>query len=172
MATSQSFAIGRDLHQGAPDVSVIGLGVGDSDAEMLACAEVGITGFVTPHASLEELVAVVKKVAQGEAIYSPQLAGRLVRRLAALSADQQPAPPQVPLTIREREIAALLEQHLSNKEIATTLGIEVATVKNHIHNLLHKLNVRRRFEAVQVLSRERRTLANPSIVGRGGPKLS
>jgi two-component system nitrate/nitrite response regulator NarL len=60
------------------------------------------------------------------------------------------------LTSREREIAALIERHLSNKEIACALGIEVATVKNHVHNLLQKLSVHRRSEAAALFNRERR----------------
>lgn len=163
MANTQSFAIGRNLHQSVPEVSVIGLGVGEAHAEMIACAEVGITGFVTPDASMEELVSVVKQVAQGQAIYSPQLAAGIVRRLATLSADQQPVSPQADLTRREREIAALIGQDLSNKEIANALGIEVATVKNHVHSLLQKLSVSRRSEAVACLTRHRRTLGIASF---------
>jgi DNA-binding NarL/FixJ family response regulator len=159
MATRHSLTIGRDLQRSAPGVSVIGLGVGETEAEMLACAEVGITGFVSHQASLEELIAVMKSAAQGEAICSPQLAGRLVRRLAALSAERPLESPQVRLTSRERQIAALIERNLSNKDIANTLGIEVATVKNHVHSLLQKLSVHRRSEAVALLGRERRLIA-------------
>jgi len=156
MAAADSLAIGRNLQHGAPDISIIGLGVGESDAEMLACAEVGITGFVTPQASIDDLIDVVQRVAQGEAVCSPRLAGRLVRRLAALSADRhQPDSPQR-LTGREHEIADLIGRHFSNKDIASALGIEVATVKNHVHNLLQKLAVHRRSEAVALLNRERR----------------
>jgi len=63
------------------------------------------------------------------------------------------------LTIREREIAVLIQRDQSNKEIATGLGIEVATVKNHVHNLLEKLNVHRLSEAIRLLSRAPRAVA-------------
>ena len=56
------------------------------------------------------------------------------------------------LTIRESEIVRLIEQNLSNKQIATRLGIEVATVKNHVHNLLEKLNVHSRADAARCVN--------------------
>jgi DNA-binding NarL/FixJ family response regulator len=73
--------------------------------------------------------------------------------VAALAADAAPTPPVTALTVREREIARLVEDGLSNKQIAGRLGIEVATVKNHVHNLLEKLQVHRRGEAVARLRR-------------------
>ena len=64
-------------------------------------------------------------------------------------ADQRPVRAELgELTVRERQIARLLDEGLSNKEIAIQLCIEVATVKNHVHNILEKLNVQRRAEAV------------------------
>jgi DNA-binding NarL/FixJ family response regulator len=67
-----------------------------------------------------------------------------MRRLAAVTAAHEPARIGERLTSREREIVTLLGQDLSNQEIASRLGIEVATIKNHVHNLLEKLQVHRR----------------------------
>jgi DNA-binding NarL/FixJ family response regulator len=153
MATPQSYSIARTLYQNAPHISLVALGVGESEGEMLACAEAGITGYVTSDTSLDGLVAVVKSAARGEAICSAQEAGRLVRRLAWLAGDRGGVPPRVRLTSREREILALVDSELSNKEIAKRLGIEVATVKNHVHNLLEKLGVHRRSEAARLFHR-------------------
>jgi DNA-binding NarL/FixJ family response regulator len=75
----------------------------------------------------------------------------MMRRLGALAAERAPIPPDVRLTRREREVAALMREDLSNKEIATRLHIEVATVKNHVHNVLDKLQVHRRGEAARLL---------------------
>jgi two-component system, NarL family, nitrate/nitrite response regulator NarL len=154
--TPQNHALAREIQRSAPRTSIVALGVGESAAQMLAYAEAGITGYLTHDTSLEDLIVVVESAARGEAICSPQLAGTLVRRLAALAADREPDPPDARLTSREREIVALIERDLSNKEIANSLGIEVATVKNHVHNVLEKLSVHRRSEVIRLLSRARR----------------
>ena len=77
-----------------------------------------------------------------------------MRRVAELAADRQRDGGSVELlTQREREVAMLMCEHLSNKEIASRLCIEVATVKNHVHNVLDKLRVHRRSDAVRLLAR-------------------
>jgi two-component system, NarL family, nitrate/nitrite response regulator NarL len=153
MATPASQAIARRLIVMTPSVRIIAIGVLDSDAEVLACAEAGAVGYVTRDGSFEELVAAVQHAARGELHVTPRLAASLARRLAALAAAHQPEQEPTRLSRREREIAALLTEDLSNKEIAVRLGIEVATVKNHVHNLLEKLNVHRRSDAARAARR-------------------
>jgi two-component system, NarL family, nitrate/nitrite response regulator NarL len=126
-----------------PEVAVVVLAVPDRDEAILACAEAGIAGLVTRDGSFSDLVEAISGAARGELATTPRVAGVLLRRVASLVA-QQPADLDRRLTVREREIAGLLERGLSNKEIATKLCIEVATVKNHVHNILEKLDVGRR----------------------------
>ena len=145
-------ALARELRQNGLNVPVVAIGVDGSEAEIVACAEAGITGYLTDSASVDELVRVVEAASRGEVICSPQLTGALVRRLAILATGHRLTDlAQLRFTRREREIARLLERDLTNKEIATDLGIEVATVKNHVHNLLEKLSVHRRDDAARVL---------------------
>ena len=80
---------------------------------------------------------------------SPKLAAVLLRRVARDAGEQRPAPGA--LTAREREIAELIEQGCSNKEIAERLEIGLPTVKNHVHNILTKLNATRRGQAAAML---------------------
>ena len=87
----------------------------------------------------------------GTGMMGPGIAGTLARRVAALGAGAPLAAGGSRLTRREREIVGLIDKNLSNKEIATALRIEVATVKNHVHNLLEKLNIRSRVDASRVL---------------------
>jgi DNA-binding NarL/FixJ family response regulator len=101
---------------------------------------------VAREGSVHDLVDAVERAARGELQCSPQVAGTLIRRLAWRAAAGATLIPS-PLTARESEIVRLIDEGLSNKEIAVRLGIEVATVKNHVHNLLEKLRVRRRSEA-------------------------
>ncbi len=153
MATPESHRTARDVRDMTPDIPVVALGVAELEGDVLACAEAGVAGYLTREGSLEDLVATVENAARGELLCSPRIARGLFRRLATLAADHEPDLLQARLTSRERQIAHLIEQDLSisNKEIAGRLGIEVATVKNHVHNLLEKLNVHRRIEAARLV---------------------
>lgn len=152
METRDSSAIIRDLKHSAPHVPIVAVGVSDADAHVLACMEAGADGYVDREGSLETLIAAIESAARGELHCSPRVAGGLLRRLAALACAREPIAPAGQLTVREGQIVQLIVQNLSNKEIASRLGIEVATVKNHVHNLLEKLNVRRRVDVARSLS--------------------
>jgi two-component system, NarL family, nitrate/nitrite response regulator NarL len=128
----------------SPQIPLVALGIADSDTDVLACAEKGATAYVTREASVEELKTTIQRAANGELVCSPRTTGTLIRRLGMLAAELHPSTPTVRLTRREREVASLMREDLSNKEIATRLRIEVATVKNHVHNVLDKLQVHRR----------------------------
>lgn len=135
-----------------PCTRVVVLAVPELDSEILACAEAGIAGLVTRDASIAELVGSIVSAAHGELACTPRVAGVLLRRVAAVGRPPD-EPPHRPLTPRERQVVALIEEGLSNKEIAHRLYIEVATVKNHVHNILEKLQVSRRHAAAELLRR-------------------
>jgi len=97
--------------------------------------------------TLADLRAVIESVARGEVVCSPRIAASLLRRIADLAAEREPPPPELRLTSREIEIVELIDQGLSNKEIAQRLSIALPTVKNHVHSILDKLHVHRRAEA-------------------------
>jgi DNA-binding NarL/FixJ family response regulator len=138
--------LSRTLLEMRPDVRQVGLGVPDNAESVLCIAEAGVVGYVPRDATVQDLVETVERAVRGELHCSPQLAGAIIRRLAMRSAVGSELH-RGPLTVRESEIVRLIDQGLSNKEIAVRLGIEVATVKNHVHNLLEKLRVHRRAEA-------------------------
>jgi DNA-binding NarL/FixJ family response regulator len=148
---SESHELVRAGRVVAPTVPIVALGLGESEGDILSWIEAGVVAYVTDDDSLDCLVSTVDRAVRGELVCSPRLAGSLVRKVAALAAYRHQNVGDMPLTRREYEIGSLLEQHLSNKEIAARLGIEVATVKNHVHNLLEKLGVRRRTDAARVL---------------------
>lgn len=132
-------------------VRVVAFAVAEEDEdEVLACARVGVAGFVERNATMEELLTTLRTASQGEVHCSPRIARLLVRRVAALTAPCSQGSENLPLTRRQQDIVTLIERGLSNKEIATRLGIEVATVKNHVHYVLRKLRVNRRGEAAAV----------------------
>lgn len=137
----------RTMVAASPSARVVALALPERDSEVLTCIEAGASGYVTDDASLAELVDTVERVARGEMRCSPRITGTLVRRVTALAAGHRPSSPLRTLTGRELEVLELLDEGLSNKQIARRLGIEVATVKNHVHHILEKLQVDRRGEA-------------------------
>jgi len=147
MATPNSVAIAQAIRDEAPGIRVVALTLAESEYEFVACAEAGVAGYVTPNDSSAELLAVLAGVARGEVACPPRIAAMLLRRVAALAGGSDSSLRQTHLSHREREIVRLIDGGLSNKEIARELGVEVATVKNHVHNILNKLRVHRRSDA-------------------------
>lgn len=143
-----SMATVRELTCRASGVKVVALAAGETEAEVIACGEAGVSGFVTRDHSLADLVATIRSAARGDLQCSPETAGALLRRVRALAASQPRLYPEAHLTKREIEVVGLLEEGLSNKQIAHRLCIELPTVKHHVHHILEKLGVGRRSEAV------------------------
>jgi two-component system nitrate/nitrite response regulator NarL len=135
----------RHLLETEPSARVVALGAPEAENVVIALAEAGVLGYVTREESLDDLVATIECVARDEMACSPWMATILLKRVRALAVDR-PRPTQR-LTARESQILELVAQGLSNKEIASRLFIEVTTVKNHVHNILEKLGVKRREEA-------------------------
>jgi len=146
----------KTLRQDVPTVKVIILGMLDVTNEIMACIEVGAAGYVLKEASFDYLVETIRSANRGESFCSPQVAASLFSRVAELAGDQIPES-SVKLTPREIQIVNTIAEGLSNKEIAQRLSIEVQTVKNHVHNVLDKLQLHTRLEAVQY-ARERNML--------------
>ena len=133
------------------DARVVVLSVRENELEVIEYAEAGVAGYVTRDADAAVLCQTIEAVDRGETLCSPQLAALLLRRVASLASERAGAHVHAHLTVRELEVVALIDRGLSNKEIAQALGIEVATVKNHVHNILDKLGVHRRAEAAAAL---------------------
>jgi DNA-binding NarL/FixJ family response regulator len=142
-----SHAVVQALAAARSSCRLIAFAVDDDEREILACAEAGASAYVPADASIDDLSQVVEIVTRGDQHLPPRVAAALLRRLAAHDADDPQAIGALHLTVRERQILGLVVQELTNKEIATRLNIEVATVKNHVHNLLLKLRVKSRSEA-------------------------
>ena len=147
MAMPDSVAAIRRVVAVTPGARVVTLGVAEDAHDVVASAEVGASAYVPREGSVEDLIAVIEAAARGEAVCSPRVAGALLRRVATLASERGFSQTEGHLTGREREIMRLVDEGLSNKEIAKRLCIEVATVKNHVHNILEKLQVHRRGEA-------------------------
>ena len=137
----------HDIERAAPGVRLVAYGVVDEEQQALRCAEAGVAAFVSGEATGEQLVNTILGVARGEFVCSPRFAAALVQRVRVLAQTLVPTSQDAALTRRERGILALIDEGLSNKEIAARLGIELCTVKNHVHHILEKLHATRRGQA-------------------------
>jgi DNA-binding NarL/FixJ family response regulator len=142
----------------APEARVVAFAIAvEDEEEVLACAGAGVAGYVARNATVEELIAVLRSASRGEVRCPPRVTSMIFRQVARLAPFRSASMHPPGFTPREVEIVSLLEGGLTNKEIAGRLGIEVATVKNHVHNILEKLHVRRRADVARTHQRERRT---------------
>jgi two-component system, NarL family, nitrate/nitrite response regulator NarL len=136
----------RTVRRNLPDTKVVAFAVGENGDDVLACARIGVAGILLRSGTLRDLETTVAGVMRGETVCPPSVVGALVRYICD-RADGREAVEDGHLTSREREVLILIDQGLTNKEIARRLGIEERTVKNHVHRVLEKLRVRHRGEA-------------------------
>jgi DNA-binding NarL/FixJ family response regulator len=148
----------EELRSVVPETKVVALAVEETEGGVVPLVEAGAAGYVGREGSLDQLVETIESVARGETLCSPDVAAGIMRRLAILARRTHVGVTDARLTSRELEIVALVDQGLSNKEIASNLCIEVTTVKNHVHNILEKLHVHRRGEAAALVRETRRSL--------------
>ncbi len=152
LGARDSLAMPRHARLIVPTLRVVAYAVAEVEADVLACAEAGICGYVPQNGSIEDLVAAVQRAVRGELVCSPRIAALLFSRVASLSSGREIVSGDAPLTSRERQIAALVARGLPNKEIARRLRLGNATIKNHVHNILQKLNLQRRGEIAPLLT--------------------
>jgi DNA-binding NarL/FixJ family response regulator len=153
----------------APDSKVVAFGVKENDEDFLALAAAGTAGYIRDSADSGDVVRVLERVMCDELPCSPRVAASLYRQVALLSSQAgdgifglgNDQVETVQLSRRELQIAELIDRGLSNKEIGRQLGIEAATVKNHIHNMCEKLKVHRRGEAAARVRAIARAQARP-----------
>ena len=150
VAMRDSVAGIRALVAASPRSKIVAFAVDEQVADVPSFAEAGVAGYVPSDASIDDLAATIESVTRDEAPCSPRVGGALFKRVATLAATAAPVVYAPALSQREHEILSLIRHGLSNKDIARTLTIEVATVKNHVHSLLTKLNVSTRAEAAAI----------------------
>jgi two-component system, NarL family, nitrate/nitrite response regulator NarL len=145
-------AAAQRLARLVPHTKIVALAVPESEDELIQLVEAGVLGYVTREDSVGEVVTAIVSVVHEQMVGSPKLRTLLIKRVRALAAELRP-PVDALLTARERQILDLIAQGLTNKRIAHELQIEQATVKNHVHNILHKLGVASRAAAVAEVRR-------------------
>jgi DNA-binding NarL/FixJ family response regulator len=146
IGTRGALDVSLPCRQALPNLKVVGIAVAEVEQEVFACAEAGLSGFVSRDGSIQDVVRAAHCAMRDELVCSPRTAALLFSRVAALGSRRSADPYGGTLTRREQQIVSLVNTGLSNKEIARQLRIQNATVKNHVHSILGKLQVRRRGE--------------------------
>jgi DNA-binding NarL/FixJ family response regulator len=143
----------RQLMASEPTPRVLVLSASGEHGDVLEAVKSGATGYLVKSASREELLEAVRRTAQGDAVFTPGLAGLVLgefRRLAAEPAPPGKPAPSVPkLTERETEVLRLVAKGLPYKQIADRLVLSPRTVQNHVQNTLGKLQLHNRVELVR-----------------------
>ncbi len=156
-------ALGLDvigtLHRECPDVTVVALGPEDADEVALAALRSGASGYLARNLPPERLPRAIEAAAAGEAVITRELTMTLLRQLRQTRADGAGLRPVLsPLSRREWEVLDCLCEGMSNQQIAEQLTLSVESVRTHVKNVLRKLRVRNRREAVEVTQRMRLSL--------------
>ena len=137
----------KDAH---PEVRFLALSASDAPEDVIAVIRAGARGYVTKTISGADLVDAVRRVAAGDAVFSPRLAGFVLDAFAALPPADQAAPSFDPeldqLTTREREVLRLIARGYTYKEIARELTISIRTVETHVSSVLRKLQLSTRHQ--------------------------
>ena len=148
MPVMNGVAATRQLHAAQPDCHVIALTTFDGDEYIFDCLRAGAVGYLLKDAPSESLFAAIRAAARGESFLQPSVTTRVLAEFTRLS-DQPPSSAMLvePLSDREHEILRLIAKGSTNREIAEALFITEGTVKNHVTNILSKLDVRDRTQA-------------------------
>ncbi|NUP34232.1 MAG: response regulator transcription factor [Streptomycetaceae bacterium] len=145
--------VARELVKNDPSVRILVLSASGEQEDVLEAVKAGATGYLVKSASAAELLDAVARTAQGDAVFTPGLAGLVLgefRRIAtspAPAGTREPAAPR--LTDRETEVLRLVAKGLSYKQIAERLVLSHRTVQNHVQNTLNKLQLHNRVELVR-----------------------
>lgn len=136
----------RAIVGSSPHIGVLALTMFEDDASVFAAMRAGARGYLLKGAPKSELLRAIRAVANGEAIFGPAVARRLMGFFGETDARSAPLFPE--LTEREREVLALISQGRTNGDIAAELVLSLKTVQNHVSNICHKLQVVDRTQAV------------------------
>ncbi|MBA2575349.1 MAG: response regulator transcription factor [Euzebyaceae bacterium] len=145
------------IKDAVPHTKILMLTISDEEEDLYDAIKAGASGYLLKEISIEEVASAIRSVHAGQSLISPSMASKLLNEFAAMARkdeekQQMPAPR---LTVREMEVLTLVAQGLNNRDIAKQLFISENTVKNHVRNILEKLHLHSRMEAVVYAVREK-----------------
>jgi DNA-binding NarL/FixJ family response regulator len=136
----------RQVAQANPSQRFLALSVSDAAEDVISVVRAGARGYVTKSIAGEDLAAAVERVRDGDAVFSPRLAGFVLDAFAGQITEAEADPELDQLTMREREVLRLIARGYLYKEIALELGISTKTVEAHVSAVLRKLQLSNRHE--------------------------
>jgi len=147
----------RAIREMVPSVKIVMLTVSDEEDDLFDAIKAGANGYLLKEISIEEVADAIRSVTTGQSLLSPSMASKLLNEFNALAkqADEKPRLAAPRLTTRELEVLKLVAQGMSNRDVAEQLFIAENTVKNHVRNILEKLQLHSRMEAVVYAVREK-----------------
>ena len=138
-----------------PSARIVMLTISDDEADLYDAIKAGASGYLLKEISIDEVAAAIRSVAGGQSLISPSMASKLLNEFNNLAKQAQQKVLAPKLTDRELQVLKLVAQGLSNREVAAELFISENTVKNHVRNILEKLHLHSRMEAVVYAVREK-----------------
>ena len=145
----------RAIKEVVPSAKIIMLTVSDEEADLYESVKNGASGYLLKDSSIEEVAQAVRVVNEGQSLISPSMAVKLIDEFKQMSKPEREQGPGLRLTERELEVLRLVAKGLNNREVAKELFISENTVKNHVRNILEKLQLHSRMEAVMYAMREK-----------------
>jgi DNA-binding NarL/FixJ family response regulator len=149
----------RAMKDAAPSTKIVILTNSDEEEDLFEAIRAGASGYLLKDIPLDEVAGTVRAVHGGQSLINPSMAAKLLAEFASLArrdaedrAEQVPAPK---LTEREMQVLKLIARGMNNRDIAGELYISENTVKNHVRNILEKLQIHSRMEAVMVAVRDK-----------------
>jgi DNA-binding NarL/FixJ family response regulator len=147
----------RTIKDTLPSTKILMLTISDEEADLYEAIKAGASGYLLKEISIEEVADAVRAVHAGQSLISPSMASKLLNEFAAMvkRRDERAQVPGPRLTTRELEVLKLVAKGLNNRDIGQELFISENTVKNHVRNILEKLHLHSRMEAVVYAVREK-----------------
>jgi DNA-binding NarL/FixJ family response regulator len=160
MPRSSGIEACRAMKEVAPSAKIVMLTISDEEGDLFEAIRAGASGYLLKDIPLDEVADTVRAVDGGQSLINPSMAGKLLTEFAVLARREAASEPpqQVPaprLTDREMQVLKLIARGMNNRDIAKELFISENTVKNHVRNILEKLQIHSRMEAVMVAVREK-----------------
>src|SRR5215471_9753937 len=160
MPRSNGIEACRAVKEAAPSAKIVILTISDEEEDLFEAIRAGASGYLLKDIPLDEVAEAVRAVHGGQSLINPSMAGKLLTEFATLAKrdseeerTQHVAPPK--LTDREMEVLKLVARGMNNRDIAKELFISENTVKNHVRNILEKLQIHSRMEAVMIAVRQK-----------------
>ena len=159
MPRSSGIEACRAMKEAAPSAKIVILTISDEEEDLFEAIRAGASGYLLKDIPLDEVADAVRSVHGGQSLINPSMAGKLLTEFATLAKrDDEERVQEVPaprLTEREMQVLKLIARGMNNRDIAKELFISENTVKNHVRNILEKLQIHSRMEAVMIAVREK-----------------